>query len=282
MTQIKFNPENTVLWDRLFETPPSQTKGFKRAGGFSGTAIKPYWVIRRATEEFGPIGKGWGWTEEENKTYTHIDGQAIWMSKIVVWWRDGDQVHQIGPQWGQTMMVVKRLSGDVFIDEEAPKKAVTDGVVKCLSYLGLGGDVHMGLFDDSKYVAEAKVEERKASDRKQATRDKKGPDRDATGNGGEPPPPGADGDAEGKSEGSGDQEPEKFNPANWRDRICADAKLLKTEKAVRSFWATTVKPTVDQLMASGDPAMEKIATYVHGEVKKRLNNVRGGTSEAAE
>src|SRR5262249_5183355 len=75
-----------------------------------------------------------------------------------------DQVYRI-EQWGQTMMVVKRKDGSMYFDEEAQKKAFTDGLTKCCSYLGLGGDVHMGLFDDNKYVAELKQEKRKENDR---------------------------------------------------------------------------------------------------------------------
>src|SRR6476660_7911465 len=99
--------QNLELWERLFPTDPSQTKTFRRAGGFSGTAIKPMWMVMRATEEFGPIGQGWGWSEIENKIYTMTNEQAVWFSKVMLWYR--------------------------------------------LSYLGLAGDVHMGLFDDSKY-----------------------------------------------------------------------------------------------------------------------------------
>ena len=40
-------------------------------------------------------------------------------------------------------------------DEDAVKKAVTDGLTKCLSYLGFNADVFLGLFDDNKYVQAA-------------------------------------------------------------------------------------------------------------------------------
>ncbi len=150
------------LWDRLFSTDPAQTKTFRRAGGFSGTAIKPYWMIMRATEEFGPAGIGWGWNELDDKTFVAENGQAIWFSKVEVWYTLDGVVHRVGPQWGATELVTFRgESKTIFVDEEAAKKAITDGITKCLSYLGLAGDVHMGLFDDSKYVAERKIEERK-------------------------------------------------------------------------------------------------------------------------
>jgi hypothetical protein len=38
------------------------------------------------------------------------------------------------------------------LDEDAGKKSVTDGMVKCLSMLGFAGDIFSGRWDDSNYV----------------------------------------------------------------------------------------------------------------------------------
>ena len=46
------------------------------------------------------------------------------------------------------------------VDEDAPKKSVTDGMVKCLSLIGVAGDIFSGRWDDSKYVAEQGARER--------------------------------------------------------------------------------------------------------------------------
>jgi hypothetical protein len=144
--------QNLALWLDVEKTDPSQTKQFTRGGGFKGTAIKPYWLMKRATETFGPCGIGWGWEEIENK---YLAG--VWCSKVRLWYQWNNQRGSL-EQWGQTQMEGKNKNGD-FVDEEAPKKAVTDAVTKCLSYLGFAGDVHMGMFDDSKYVEERKKEE---------------------------------------------------------------------------------------------------------------------------
>ena len=45
-----------------------------------------------------------------------------------------------------------------FNDDEAFKKAFTDAVMNAFKFIGVAADVHMGLFDDSKYVAEQKAE----------------------------------------------------------------------------------------------------------------------------
>lgn len=136
---------NTALWDSVCKTDPAHTKKFTKGGGFSGTAIKPFYLMHKATQTFGVCGIGWGWQEIENQL---VGG--IWCSKVKLWFIYNNQRGEI-EQWGQTVMQGKNKNGD-FVDEEAPKKAVTDAVTKCLSYLGFAGDVHMGLFDDSKYV----------------------------------------------------------------------------------------------------------------------------------
>ena len=44
------------------------------------------------------------------------------------------------------------------IDDEAPKKAMTDAMTKAFSHLGMSADVFLGMFDDSKYVESLKKE----------------------------------------------------------------------------------------------------------------------------
>lgn len=144
--------DNMTLWNSVFQTDPTHTKKFNRAGGFSGTAIKPYYLARRLTEEFGPCGKGWGFRE------LRADYKAgVWCSYVELWYKVAGQSYSVF-QWGQTTMEGKNKHGE-FVDEEAPKKAITDGWTKAASLLGFGGDVHMGQFDDSKYIEERKAAE---------------------------------------------------------------------------------------------------------------------------
>ena len=64
--------------------------------------------------------------------------------------------------YGQTMFVTQFRNGGIFTDEEAPKKTITDAITKCLSMLGFASDVHMGLFDDNKYVNDVRAREKEA------------------------------------------------------------------------------------------------------------------------
>jgi hypothetical protein len=141
--------DKKALWDSLAKTDPKHTKSFSRAGGFKGTAIKPQWVVMRLTEEFGPCGLGWGINQP---TFQVVPAGAeilvyctvsCWHGTLdnILWGVGGDKV------------TTARSSGP-FNDDEAFKKAFTDAIMNAFKFLGVAADVHMGLFDDSKYVKE--------------------------------------------------------------------------------------------------------------------------------
>lgn len=111
------NEQHTKLWDAVSKTDPAHTKKFTKGGGFSGTAIKPYWLIKRASETFGPAGMGWGWTEID-----HDYRGGVWCSKIQLWYIIAPgQPKAFIEQWGQTVMEGTNKNGP-FVDEEAPKR----------------------------------------------------------------------------------------------------------------------------------------------------------------
>lgn len=155
------NP-NRKIWDSLGKTDPAHTKGFARAGGFRGTAIKPIYTTLKMTEEFGPAGYGWGMGEPTFQTVAGSDGQVAVYCTVSLWYAakpdDGERI--VNTVWGVggDMVVVKQSSG-LRTDDEAFKKAFTDAVGNAMKHLGMSADVHMGLFDDSKYVSERRAEE---------------------------------------------------------------------------------------------------------------------------
>lgn len=151
---------NTRLWDELGRTDPANTKSFKRAGGFSGTAIKPMWSFKRMTEQFGPCGLGWGVNEPSFQVVNGCDGEVLVYCTVSIWYseeansEDGGKYRRLNqPVFGVggDKVVVKQSSG-LRSDDEAFKKAYTDAIGNALKLIGVGADVHMGLFDDSKYV----------------------------------------------------------------------------------------------------------------------------------
>ena len=149
---------NTALWDNLGRTDPAHVKSFARAGGFKGTAIKPMWSFRRMTEEFGPCGEGWGVNEPSFQVVPGTDGEVLVYCAVSIYYRNGEHntPHTVYGVGGDKV-VVKNKYG-LSSDDEAFKKAFTDAITNALKLIGVGADVHMGLFDDSKYVASMKEE----------------------------------------------------------------------------------------------------------------------------
>ena len=138
------------IWNSLCKTDPKHTKPFKRAGGFSGTAIRPMWAIQRMTEEFGPAGEGWG-VGEPRFQVEHVAGgdEVLVFCTVSVW--HGDPANTVYGVGGDKCFTTRK-SGDGFADDEAFKKSFTDAITNALKLIGVGADVHMGQFDDSKYV----------------------------------------------------------------------------------------------------------------------------------
>lgn len=160
------------LWEKVEKTDPEHTKAFTKGGGFKGTAIKPIYLIKKATELWGPAGGRWGWVVLEEKI---IKGAPIMISGA----RQGyERLHSVlislryptsdidafgtasVQSYGHTLLVGVNKNGP-FTDDEAPKKSLTDAIGKALHYLGFSADVYFGQFDGIKY--ESEKEEKKAT-----------------------------------------------------------------------------------------------------------------------
>jgi len=146
--------ENTSIWDALGKTDPNATKRFSRSGGFKGTAVKPMWVYKRLTEHFGPVGIGWGHNAPIHTVTAGADGEVLVYCTVECWHTDRQNTfHGVGGD----KVIVKDKNG-LRSDDEAFKKAFTDAVMNAFKSVGVAADVHMGLHDDDKYVAELQDE----------------------------------------------------------------------------------------------------------------------------
>ncbi len=141
-------------WLNLCRTDPRHTKGFKRPGGFSGTAIRPIWNQYRLTEHFGPCGVGWG-TDKPEFTTMEAGGEVLVFCTLKCWYMDDDGKRAELYGVGGDKAMAKRQSG-LATDDEAFKKAFTDALGNAFVRIGVSADVHMGLFEDSKYVESLK------------------------------------------------------------------------------------------------------------------------------
>lgn len=154
--------DNLALWEKLGKTDPAHTKGFKRGGGFTGTAIKPMWSYKRMTEEFGPCGTGWGIGEPTFQVVNGDNREILVYCTASIWYgEDRKTVYGVG---GDKIVTHIKANSQYNRperwenDDEAFKKAFTDAITNALKLIGVGADVHMGLFDDSKYVNTLKQE----------------------------------------------------------------------------------------------------------------------------
>lgn len=148
---------NTELWDRVCKTDPKQVKEIT-GKQYKGNSPKPYYIVRRLTEEFGPCGIGWGITILSERIEQLSENDRLHVAHVRLWFMQAGTRGEI-EQIGQTMAAyMKSDKSKVVTDEDAPKKSVTDALVKCASYLGFAGDIFAGRWDDSKYIAELKRE----------------------------------------------------------------------------------------------------------------------------
>ena len=143
--------ETMKLWQQVCTTDPAAVK--KITGKtYQGDSPKPYWLIQRATEVFGPCGIGWGVNVVSERFERITDTDVLHVAVVSIWFtQDGKRSESI-EQMGGTKAAYMTSAGKMMIDEDAGKKSVTDGMVKCLSMIGFAGDIFAGMWNDSKYV----------------------------------------------------------------------------------------------------------------------------------
>lgn len=152
--------ENMQLWDSVFMTDPRAVKPIT-GKTYKGNSPKPYWLIEQATRRFGPCGIGWGVTVKSERFERMGEHDVLHVATVAVWYMLNGQRSESVEQMGGTKAAYMSSKGSLIVDEDAGKKSVTDGMVKCLSMLGFAGDIFTGRWDDSKYVSDADAEFRR-------------------------------------------------------------------------------------------------------------------------
>ena len=147
--------KNKEIWDKSKHTDPKFTKRFRSKFGRELTTVDPMYQIMRMTENFGAVGDGWNY--KVNYTYT----DKLVFAEVSVAHKQR-HVHAIGydtaveektwDYYGPVCSVEPLFNTKGNLDDEAPKKAMTDALTKAFSHIGLSADVFLGLFDNNKYV----------------------------------------------------------------------------------------------------------------------------------
>ncbi len=154
------NP-NMNIWNQAFKTDLNFTKQDPSTGRLS---INAQYRQMKATELFGPRGKGWGvdvkreWLEDglpifANGTYTGVN-ESVHNMEVELWY--------IHPETGERCTVTAFGETERFYwshnysrmikNGECRKKSLTDATGKALSMLGICGDVYMGEYDDENII----------------------------------------------------------------------------------------------------------------------------------
>ena len=158
---------NLALWESVQTTDKKFTKE-AQLDGRSVTSINGTYMAKRATEEFGPIGKGWGFDIlvdrlDQGAPILGKDGAVIAHElmhtiQLKLWYVRAGKRNSV-THYGHTPFVRKSQYGP-YTDFDAPKKSLTDAMKKCLSLIGFSADVHLGMFDDQTYLEGLELKKR--------------------------------------------------------------------------------------------------------------------------
>jgi len=131
------------IWNALEKTNPLHTKKAPSKYGKTITTIDAMHQIKNMTAAFGPVGKGWSYDVKY-----HYAEKLIFAEVKIRYCLQGEW-YSYGP-----VCSVAPLGNNRGLDDEAPKKAMTDALTKAFSHLGLNADIFLGKFDNNKYVQE--------------------------------------------------------------------------------------------------------------------------------
>lgn len=166
---------NMDFWNRVMKTDPARVKPIT-GKQYKGNSPQPYYLVERMTAEFGMCGIGWGIEILSERMERLSDTDVLHIAHVELWYEKDGKTGRI-QQVGQTKAAYMSSKNALIVDEDAPKKSVTDAMTKCMSYLGFSGDIFSGHWDDSKYVEavrkefeDAKAEQQRAEDIAEATR----------------------------------------------------------------------------------------------------------------
>ena len=146
---------NLEIWNRFADIDPAYTKPIT-GKPYKGTSPNPQYVIRCLTDIFGPVGQGFGW-EVVREEFTPLGDQVLHWCRIRFWHGKRENCFE---SYGQTKALMKTQNG-MMLDEDAPKKSLTDAIIKASSQLGIAANIFLGRWDDQKYVQQVNSEYRK-------------------------------------------------------------------------------------------------------------------------
>lgn len=139
---------NLEIWNKHTKIPSQFIKKIQ-GKQYKGDSVNSTYVVRCLTEMFGVCGQGWGYTVLEHAFKDFANGDVLHYCLIHFW--AGKDAKGFS-QFGQTKAAYKTSTGGFMVDEDAPKKSLTDAITKAASHLGIAWEIYSGQYDDNKYI----------------------------------------------------------------------------------------------------------------------------------
>ena len=136
------------IWNALEKTNPAHTKPARSDYGKMITTIDAMHQIKNMTAAFGPVGKGWSYDVKYHYT------EKLVFAEVKIRYCLQGEWYSYGPVCSLSPLGYVKGNKKGQLDEEAPKKAMTDALTKAFSHIGLNADIFLGKFDNNKYVQE--------------------------------------------------------------------------------------------------------------------------------
>lgn len=152
LRDLDMDAPNMEIWKANQTTDPAAVKAIT-GRQYQGTSPSPQYLLAKATAQFGPVGLGFGWRVLAEHWRSYGD-TTLHTCRIEFWWRDGEGAANRWEEYGETKIAYVAASGKQMVDDDGPKKSLTDAIVKALSRLGFSADIFLGRWDDAKYVAQ--------------------------------------------------------------------------------------------------------------------------------
>jgi len=145
--------ENLELWNSVKDVDPTFVK--EVSYGRKYKSANPMKIIEMITEEFGPIGVGWG----ADYVVTRDDfpnGETVYTADMTGWRIGEDGEKAFFSHCGVCKGATLSKEGVLRVDEEAKKKAVTNAYSKTFSLTGFAASIYMGYYDSPAYLDSVK------------------------------------------------------------------------------------------------------------------------------
>jgi len=155
MKSISYDQKNLEVWEKHASIPE---KFLKKISGkdYNGNSPNATYIVKCLSSLFGKCGEGWGYSIKEQGFREFQDGTVLHWVILQFWTGSRENYFE---QFGQTKVAYNTSANRYKVDEDAPKKSITDAITKAASHLGIASDIYLGLYDDNKYIAPREEDE---------------------------------------------------------------------------------------------------------------------------